>query len=159
EEVEAVFGLPLDALLEEMYGSVAGGFESAGRAYLSSGAFEAARDCFARALEQTEADPAIERLLAYAEGMHAYISRDYAGSIRHLAVWADRGVPEPPLVALARDAVSSVVQLADGDDRSQIAGEAAALLDRLGGPAPGIHRRRAGPAADQAATGAARVRK
>jgi hypothetical protein len=38
DEVEAVFGLPLDALLEEMYGSVARGFESAGRAYLSSGA-------------------------------------------------------------------------------------------------------------------------
>jgi hypothetical protein len=160
DEIEAVFGLPLDALLEEMYGTVARGFESAGRAYLSSGAFESARDCFARALAQTEADPAIERLLAYAEGMHAYISRDYGSSVRHLAVWADRGVPEPPLVALARDAVSSVVQLAHGEDRTQIAGEATALLDRLGGPAAGIRKRRgAAPVADQAATAAARVRK
>src|SRR5688572_27199987 len=160
DEVEAVFGLPLDSLLEEMYGTVARGFESAGRAYLSSGAFEAARDCFARALEQSEADPAIQRLLAYANGIHAYISREYASSVRHLAVWAEHGVPEPPLVALARDAVSSIVQLADGDDRKQIASEAAALLDRLGGPAPGIRKRHGAiAAADQAASGARRVRK
>jgi tetratricopeptide (TPR) repeat protein len=160
DEVEAVFGLPLDALLEEMYGSVAKGFESAGHAYLSSGAFEAARDCFARALEQSGADPAIQRLLAYANGIHAYISRDYASSVRHLAVWAEHGVPEPPLVALSRDAVSSIVQLADGEDRKQIASEAAALLARLGGPAPGILKRHsAGAAADQAASGARRVRK
>src|SRR5262245_17554134 len=160
DEVETVFGLPLDALLEDMYGTVARGFESAGRAYLSSGAFEEARDCFSRALEQTEADPAIERLLAYAEGMHAYISRDYASSVRHLSIWAERGTPEPPLVALARDAVSSVVQLADGEDRRQIVGEATSLLERLGGPAPGIRKRHAvTPAADQAASGARRVRK
>jgi tetratricopeptide (TPR) repeat protein len=160
DEVEAVFGLPLDALLEEMYGSVARGFESAGRAYLSSGAFEAARDCFARALEQTEADPAIERLLAYAEGMHAYISRDYASSVRHLAVWADRGAPEPPLVALARDAVSSVVQLADGEHRTQVAREASALLDRLGGPAVAIRKRHGAAAANQeGASATARARK
>jgi hypothetical protein len=141
EEVEAVFGIPLEALLEEMHGSVARGYERAGRSYLSSGAFESSRDCFARALEQTEADPGIERLWNYAQGMHSYIARDYASSIRHLAVWADAGALEPDLLALARDAVSSVVQLAEGDDRAQIAGEANALLDRLGGPAPGFRRR------------------
>jgi hypothetical protein len=147
EEVKAVFGLPLDALLEEMYGTVARGFESAGRSYLSSGSFEAACDCFARALAQTDADAAIERRLNYAQGMHAYIARDYAGSVRHLAVWADSGTPEPELLALARDAVSSVVQLADGDDRIQIAADATALLDRLGGPSSGFRRRPPGPGA------------
>jgi len=162
EEVEAVFGVPLDALLEEMYGSVAKGFEAAGRAYLSSGSFEAARDRFARALEQTEADPAIERLQNYAQGMHAYVARDYASSVRHLAVWAETGTPEPGLLALTRDAVSSIVELADGEDRTRIAGEATALLERLGGPSPGIRRRRGttGPrGANQAATGVSRSRK
>jgi hypothetical protein len=143
EEVETIFGIPLDVLLEEMYGSVARGYERAGRSYLSSGAFESARDCFDRALAQTEADPALERLLNYAEGMNAYITRDYASSVRHLAVWADSGSLDPELVALARDAVSSVVQLADGEDRMQIAGEANVLLGRLGGPAKGIRRRAA----------------
>ena len=157
-----MFGVPLDALLEEMYGSVAKGFEAAGRAYLSSGSFEAARDRFARALEQTEADPAIERLQNYAHGMHAYVARDYASSVRHLAVWAETGTPEPGLLALTRDAVSSIVELADGEDRTRIAGEATALLERLGGPSPGIRRRRGttGPrGANQAATGVSRSRK
>jgi hypothetical protein len=144
EEVETIFGIPLDVLLEDMYGSVARGYERAGRSYLSSGAFEPARDCFDHALAQTEADPALERLLHYAEGMHAYVTRDYASSVRHLAVWADSGSLDPELVALARDAVSSVVQLADGEDRMQIAGEANALLGRLGGPAKGIRRRASG---------------
>jgi hypothetical protein len=143
DEVEAVFGLPLDALLEEMHGSVAQGFEIAGRSYLSSGAFEAARDCFARALAQTEADPKVERLLNYAEGMHAYIERDYASSLRHLTAWADRGALDTDLVALARDAVASVIQLADGEHRQRIAADATALLDRLGGKAAGITRRSA----------------
>ncbi len=141
EEVEAVFGVPLDVLLEEMYGSVAAGFESAGRSYLSSGAFEAARDCFSRALDQTEAEPATSRLLSYAEGMHAYVEREYAKSIRHLAAWASTGTPEPELLGLSRDAVASVVELADGEDRARIAGDATALLERLGGPAPGFRRR------------------
>src|SRR5262249_51927424 len=96
---------------------------------------------FSRALAQTEADPAMERLLEYAQGMHAYIERDYASSIRHLAVWAESSPLEPDLAALARDAVSSVVQLAEGGDRMQIAGEASALLGRLGGPAAGFRRR------------------
>jgi hypothetical protein len=141
EEVESVFGVPLDALLEEMYGSVARGLESAGRSYLSSGAFEAARDCFSRALAQSEADPAIERLLHYAQGLHAYVERDYASSVRHLSAWADGGSLEVDLLALARDAVSSIVQLADGDEGSRVAHEATALVERLGGPATGFGRR------------------
>jgi len=140
-EVEVVFGLPLDALLEEMYGSVARGFESAGRSYLSSGSFEAAHDCYARALAHGEADSATERLRNYAQGMHAYVDGDYAGSVRHLAVWADSGALEPELVALARDVLSSVVQLAEGEDRTQTAGGASALIERLGGPAAGFRRR------------------
>jgi hypothetical protein len=147
DEVEAVFGLPLDALLEEMYGIRREGFRERGRAYLSSGCVPSGARLLRARLEQTEADPAIERLLAYAEGMHDYISRDYASSVRHLAVWADSGVPEPPLVALARDAVSSVVQLADGDDRTQIASEAdraARPARRPGARDPQAARRRAG---------------
>ena len=149
EEVETVFGLSLESLLEEMYGSVARGFESAGRSYLSSGSFEAARDCFTRALAHSEADPGMERLLNYAQGMHAYIARDYANSLLHLGAWADSGTRDPGLVALARDAVSSVIALADGDDRAQIAGEAGALLERLGGPATGFRRRRHAAGSDR----------
>ncbi len=136
EEVAAVFGVPLESLLEEMYGSVESGWESAGRSYLASGSFEAACDCFTRALAQTDADPAIERLRSYAQGMHAYVERDYAGSVSHLANWVDAAPLDPDLVPLARDAVSSIVQLADGTDRTRVSDDATALLARLGGASP-----------------------
>jgi hypothetical protein len=132
-EVEAVFGVPLDALLEEMYGSVAEGYARAGRSYLASGSFASARDCIARALAEDDADPAIARLLSYAEGMSAYLGREYAKCLEHLSAWADSRAPEPELVPLARDAVSSIVALAEGNDRDRISGNATALLDRLGG--------------------------
>jgi hypothetical protein len=130
-EVEAVFGIPLDALLEEMYGSVAEGFASAGRSYLASGSFGSARDCFARALAQDDAGPAIARLLSYAQGMSAYLARDYAACVHHLTSWAGSRT-EPELVPLARDAVSSIVALAEGDDRERVSAEATALLEHLG---------------------------
>ena len=131
-EVEAVFGIPLDALLEEMYGSVAKGFATAGRSYLTSGAFASARDCFARALEQEDADPGIARLFSYAQGMSAYLARDYAACVRHLSSWASERTPEPELVPLARDAVSSIAALAEGADRERISNDASALLEQLG---------------------------
>jgi hypothetical protein len=135
-EVEAVFGIPLDTLLEEMYGSVGLGYARAGRSYLASGSFAAARDCFARSLAQDDVDPATARLLSYAQGMSAYLARDYAACVRHLASWADARPPEPELVPLARDAVSSIVALADGADRERISADATALLDRLGARRP-----------------------
>jgi hypothetical protein len=131
-EVEAVFGIPLDALLEEMFGSVAEGFSRAGRSYLTSGSFASASECFARALAQEDADPGIERLLSYAQGMSAYLARDYAACVHHLSSWAAARAPEPELVSLARDAVASIAALAEGQDRERIAREASALLERLG---------------------------
>ena len=132
-EVEAVFGVPLDALLEEMYGSVSDGFVRAGRSYLASGSFASARDCFARSLAEEDADPAVARLLSYAQGMSAYIARDYAGCVDHLSSWAASRAHESELVPLARDAVSSIAALAEGEDRERISRAATGLLERLGG--------------------------
>jgi len=133
EEVERVFGVSLADQLEEMYGSVAKGFERAGRSYLASGFFTAAAGCFERALSQSDADPAVEPLRNYARGMEAYVARDYAASVRHLSTWSSAGPPDPSLRGLARDAVASMVQLAEGSDRARISREAAELLTRLGG--------------------------
>jgi hypothetical protein len=137
DEVEAVFGLPLEALLEEMFASVAKGLERAGRSYLWSGAFDSARERFDRALAQGDSDPVLERLYHYACGMQAYVARNYATSLMHLSTWAAEGPLDPELVPLARDAVSSIVALAEGDDRARVSNEARSLLTRLGGVARG----------------------
>jgi hypothetical protein len=64
--------------------------------------------------------------------MAAYLSRDYVKSVDHLAKWAESLEDDPPeLRRLARDAVSRVGQLAEGDERQRIEAAAGALLERL----------------------------
>ena len=135
DDVARVFGVTLNELLEEMYGSVTLGFERAGRAYLASGSFDLARERFEQALAQTGADPAIASLRDYASGMGAYLTRDYASALRDLGAWAAAGAASGGLVPLARDVVASIVQLAEGPDRRRLAAQASELLARLGGAA------------------------
>jgi tetratricopeptide (TPR) repeat protein len=130
EQVQAVFGVSVADQLEVMYGSVATGFERAGRSYLASGFFAKAAQCFERALER-DMSVQVAGLRDYARGMQAYVARDYAASVEHLAAWASAGPPDTRLRGLARDAVSSIVQLAEGDDRTRISREAAELRKAL----------------------------
>jgi hypothetical protein len=143
DQVPKVFGVTLAELLEEMYGSVAEGFEKAGRAYLASGSFEAAGDRFERALAQPDVDPRVAALRDYANGMHAYLKRDYSAAVRDLSAWATAGPLEEDLVPLARDVLASVVQLAEGSDRDRVSEEASAASTHLRAAASGGARRRA----------------
>ena len=132
DEVERVFGVPLEDQLELMCGSVADAMAQAGRSYLASGFFASAASRFERAIEHGGPDEEIAALRDYARGMEAYVGRDYAGSVQRLARWAAAGPTDPELAKLARDAVASIVQLAEGDDRTRISREASELLRRLG---------------------------
>ena len=134
DTVAVVFGLELDALFEEIFGSALEGFECAGRSYLTSGYFEAAALCFAKA---ESPDSAVRRLRDYALGMQAYLEREYTTSVRHLAAWAaEAGDEQEHLLPLARDAISRIGQLAEGDDRETAVREAEALAAVLGSPQP-----------------------
>jgi len=129
-EVEAIFGAPLETLLEEAYGSVGTGLERAGRAYLASGSFEASADRLGRALSEPDASAELTPLREYALGMRDYVRRDYATSVEHLIAWAD-AQPEAALLPLARDTLAGIVQLAGSD--ADTAAKARALRDRIGG--------------------------
>lgn len=131
ETVDMVFGVSLEEQLEAMYGSVATGFERAGRSYLASGFFAPAERCFDQALERSDAEDNVGALRDYARGMGAYVARDYGASIEHLKAWIATNPPEARFRSLARDAVSSIVQLAEGDDRMRISREAAELRTAL----------------------------
>ena len=129
---EEIFGVSFDALLAELYGSPAEGFRTAGRSYLMSGYYEAAIDALGAASERGGNRAECERLSAYALGMAAYLSREYAKSVEHLAKWAESLQDDPPeLRRLAQDAVSRVGQLAEGEERGRIEAAAGALLERL----------------------------
>ena len=132
EVAEEIFGVPFDALLAELYGSPAEGYRTAGRSYLMSGYYEAAIAALHAACERGGNRAEYERLSAYALGMAAYLSREYAKSVEHLARWAESLQDDPPeLRRLAQDAVSRVGQLAEGPERGRIEAAADALLERL----------------------------
>jgi tetratricopeptide (TPR) repeat protein len=123
DNAEAVFVQGLDALLTELYGDPAAGFDLAGRSYLESGYFDEAEGALAEALEPPR---------AYARGMAAYLRGDYAATVEELASWADSEPdPEAPMVELAAGAVARLDQLAEGPDRKRIVSAAAALSARL----------------------------
>jgi tetratricopeptide (TPR) repeat protein len=129
---EEIFGVPFDALLAELYGSPAEAYRTAGRSYLMSGYYEAAIAALRRASECGGDRAECERLSAYALGMAAYLSREYAKSVEHLTKWAESLQDDPPeLRRLAQDAVSRVGQLAEGAERGRIEAAADALLERL----------------------------
>lgn len=130
EEVEAVFGVSLAHQLEVMFGSVSRGFERAGHSYLTSGFFASAADCFDRSL-QLQPDAQVAALRDYARGMQAYVTRDYGACVGYLASWASTGPTDGARCGLARDAVSSIARLVEGDDRTRISREASELLRAL----------------------------
>jgi hypothetical protein len=132
-EVEVVFGVSLETLLEEIYGSVALGLERAGHSYVASGYFAEAADRLERAMAEPGADPRTRDLCEYARGLHAYVERDYARSVQRLETWISSGTPESELVPLARDALTSIANLAEGAEDGRVSREARELLFRLGG--------------------------
>ena len=146
-EVEAVFGIPLDALLEEMYGSVARGIRERG-ALLPRERIVRCGARLLRARARAGRCRPRDRTPAQLRAGHERLSRARLRGVRaSLSSWADSRTPEPELVPLARDAVSSIAALAEGDDRERISRDATALLERLGAGAR---------AARQAATGVRR---
>ncbi|MEM7410619.1 MAG: hypothetical protein AAF430_10335 [Myxococcota bacterium] len=132
DRVLAVFGTSLDDVLSQMFGDPAHGLMVAGRSYLEAGAFERAAQVFTRALDEPDPPAEVSGLCDYAEGMAAYLSRDYAKSVARLTAWAAGGPPDARWVPLARDAVASLSQLAFGEDRDRVVSAAQALADRLG---------------------------
>ena len=132
DELPDVFGVGLAELFTEMYGDSAHGWMRAGRSYLEAGAFFRAADAFGRAQDDPDAPEAARSLGDYAVGMGAYQARDYGKSVDHLTAWAANERLEERLLPLARDAVASLRQLAEGDDRERIVVAAEALSERLG---------------------------
>jgi hypothetical protein len=132
-QVEQVFGTEIDAFLVNIYGDASQGYAVAGCSYLESGYYEEAERSLAEALRRGSKDGKLERLRAYAVGMRSYLAGSYAEAVDQISTWADGKPPhDPALLALARDAISRIDDLAQGDDREQVVQAASALLERVG---------------------------
>jgi hypothetical protein len=132
QQVEAVFGADLDALLAEFYGDAVSAYALAGRSYLESGYYAEAERALGEAAAHGGNAEQLEPLRAYARGMGSYLLGDYAGTTAHLSRWLDAGAPgDASLRALAQAAVSCIGELELGEDRERLVAEAAALSQRL----------------------------
>ena len=130
-EAEAVFGEELQEILAEIVGDAAMGFERAGRSLLRSGYYPEAISALEAAKASGREADGIDRMIAYALGMEAYLSRDYASCVEALATWATAREESATLTRLARDAAARILQLADGPDRERVTESATRLLEQL----------------------------
>lgn len=129
ELVEEVFADGLDALLEQVHGSSGIAYARAARSYLVSGFFDEGRRALIEAMDRDGSRAELSRLLAYAEGMQAYLEGRYEEAVEHLSKWVDAGYVsgEGHFADLAFAALSRVGQLVEKESGEAI-GKAASLL-------------------------------
>jgi hypothetical protein len=136
DSVESVFGQGLDALLTAIHGDASLGYRRAAESYLRSGYYVEAEAALRQAQRRSSGAAQLAALSAYARGMAAYLSGEYAESVARLAEWVDAGaLRDPALARLAHAAVSRIGQLVQGPERDGIVRAASALLVRIGSPA------------------------
>ena len=138
DDLAAVFGRDLARLLCEVFGSVAAGYERAARSYLESGYFGEAAEAFGVALAEGSGGPEPSALRDYAEGMQAFLERDYGRAVERLRRWLDAGTArEPKLAGLAFTALSRVPPLVDEGRDPALRAAAAQLAERIRPASPG----------------------
>jgi hypothetical protein len=131
--VDEVFPDGLDALLEQVHGSPGIAFVRAAQSYLESGFFGEARRALVEAMDRDGSREQLSRLLAYAEGMQAYLEGRYDEALDSLSTWVDAQPPreEERFADLAFSAVSRVGQLVDKESGEALRVAAAALSKRI----------------------------
>jgi hypothetical protein len=131
--VAEVFPDGLDALLEQVHGSPGIAFVRAAHSYLESGFFGEACGALAEAMDRDGSREQLSRLLAYAEGMQAYLEGRYAEALDSLSKWVDAAPPreEERFADLAFSAVSRVGQLVDRESGEALRVAAAELSERI----------------------------
>jgi hypothetical protein len=132
DELSPVFGSDLPVLLAEVFGSVAAGYEGAARSYLQSGYFGEAADAFAAALGEGRGGTEPSALRDYAEGMQAFLERDYGRAVERLRRWVESpSARDPRLADLAFTALSRVAPLVDGGRAPELRAAASELAERI----------------------------
>ena len=122
----------LEALLEEIHGDAATGYEVAGRSYLASGHYEAAQAAFAEAMRRDGDRGEVEQLSVYASAMAAYLAGRYVETVSRLGDWINSGSTGPAsLKEIAIAALSSLNRLVDERDRDAVVGTSSELLEKI----------------------------
>lgn len=131
--VDEAFPDGLDALLEQIHGSPGIAYVRAAHSYLDSGFFGRARSALIEAMDRDGSREQLSRLVAYAEGMQAYLDRRYGEALDSLSKWVDAVPPreEGRMADLAFAAVSRVGQLVEKESGEVLRVAAAELSERI----------------------------
>ena len=131
--VEAVYPESLDSLLESIYGDAATGYFKAAISYLESAYYAEALAPLAEAHRRAPARVEIQGVAAYAQGMLAFFSRDYGGSVKFLAQWVgagDSGI-KPEWVKQALAGLLHIESLGPEEEGREVIAAAAELSSQL----------------------------
>jgi hypothetical protein len=134
QELAEALGRPIDALFAELYGDPAAAWSCAGRSFLASGFYVEAAAALCEATQLGRRDAQDARLLAYAQGMSAYLGGRYAEAVAGLVAWLDGSTtPLPPAErALVQQAAAALARVGALAGSGSPEAEAAALgLERL----------------------------
>jgi hypothetical protein len=131
--VDEVFPDGLDALLEQIHGSPGIAFVRAAHSYLESGFFGEARGALVEAMDRDGSREQLSRLLAFADGMQAYLEGRYGEALDSLSKWVEASPPreEERFADLAFAAVSRLGQLVDKENAENLRVAAAELSERI----------------------------
>jgi len=131
-ELGELLGMSADALLADLCGSVDEAHLRAAASYLESGFFAEA----AQVLRPLET-PAAGAMLAYAEGMSAYLSGRYPECVDRLTAWVDAGPLPPALTGIALSALDRASAIAEEEGGTAAAAPLAARIrSALEAPTP-----------------------
>ncbi len=130
DEVAQVLGVSRGALLAELHGSVGQAYARAGFSFLEGGFFADAHGALTQAVKHGEQLSAMQHLLAYAEGMQAYLEGRYGDFVERMSGWLEAApeANEASLVPLAASALARVGQLTGS--KGELAQRASALAER-----------------------------
>ncbi len=130
--VKAVYAEGLEALLAEVYGSAASGFEVAGRSYLASGYYGPAECAIATAIELGCASADLPGLRTYARAMGSFFSGDYGATVELFGAWLDASNDaDAGLIDQARVVLGGIGRLASADERARVESAVASLIERI----------------------------
>jgi hypothetical protein len=130
--VKAVYAEGIEALLAEVYGSAASGYEVAGRSYLASGFYELAEGAIARAIELGCASADLGGLRTYAQAMGSFFSGDYGAAVDLFGAWLDASKDaDEGLVEQARAVLTGIGRLAPSDEGVRVKSAVASLIERI----------------------------
>ena len=130
--VKAVYTEGIEALLADVYGSAASGYEIAGRSYLASGYYEPAEGAMTRAIALGCGSPDLDGLCTYARAMGAFFSGDYGATVELFGAWLDVSKDaDAGLVDQARAVLGGIGRLASADERARVESAVASLIERI----------------------------